>query len=270
MFGDHQFVYLPTDAGQTYAISIAGTGTGTFTLTDTPITDSNRGEMQVFSEVPVTPSLKGTVSIGPVTTLALDTNGDGTVDETIDPSQSLGGADSDQFYPFLEAADNVDAAGGDSSTDASSSATVGDSYGSSTDDSSSDAASDSSGGSEDDTTAVSVTDDTDTPPAALPLQTLESPVEPSAAASAPDTMSPQAFAEQPAKHIEAAPKVQTVRYQASSIPTRSDAVDPGPRESLAATAIQSDEGAVPQHSAAVLIVLGLFTVLMLAKEYIKK
>jgi pimeloyl-ACP methyl ester carboxylesterase len=116
IFGDHKFVYLPTDEGQTYTISIAGTGTGTFTLTDATIENNLTTSMQVFSEIPVTQSLKGSVLIGTVTKLVLDTDGDGTTDTTLVPSQVLGASESADFYP-KEKIENKEIASIDTSAD---------------------------------------------------------------------------------------------------------------------------------------------------------
>ena len=122
IFGDHKFVYLPTDEGQTYTISVAGTGTGGFTLTDAPIQNDAVTGMQVFSQIPVTPSLKGSLTIGPAPTLSLDTDGDGTTDETLEPSETLDAADAQDFYPAAEETVASDTSG-TSETDVSTSTT---------------------------------------------------------------------------------------------------------------------------------------------------
>ena len=54
---------------------------------------------QVFSGIPVTPALTGSLDLGTVPTLALDTDGDGTTDETLEPSGTLDARDSQDFYP---------------------------------------------------------------------------------------------------------------------------------------------------------------------------
>jgi hypothetical protein len=93
ILGEHKFVYLPTDEGQTYTITVVGTGTGTFTLTDASIVNGVTTGMQVFSDIPVTPSLRGMVVLGSTTTLALDTG------ETLEPSEMLDADDAQDFYP---------------------------------------------------------------------------------------------------------------------------------------------------------------------------
>ncbi len=86
--GDHKFVYLPTDAGQTYTITIKGTASGTFTLTDATIADSAIIQTEVFDSIPVTTALSGEVRIDGGTTLVLDTDGDGVADTTVQPDSS--------------------------------------------------------------------------------------------------------------------------------------------------------------------------------------
>ncbi|MES2315133.1 MAG: PxKF domain-containing protein [Patescibacteria group bacterium] len=80
IMGEHKFVYIPTDSGQTYTISLKGTGSGTFTLTDTHIVNNQAGEVEIYKDIPVTTSLKGNLDIKNTTKLTLDTNGDNTVD----------------------------------------------------------------------------------------------------------------------------------------------------------------------------------------------
>jgi len=58
-----KFLYLPTDEGQVYTTKVRGTGDGTFTLKDATISDNQVTNTQVFSNVPVTTQLKGTLNI---------------------------------------------------------------------------------------------------------------------------------------------------------------------------------------------------------------
>lgn len=102
IFGDHKFAYLPTGKGQRYSIKIKGTDSGAFTLTDASVDDDVPGSMQVFDDVPVTPSLSGTVSLGSTTTLTLDTDGDGTADEVLQPTETLGPEEAKDFHPPLD------------------------------------------------------------------------------------------------------------------------------------------------------------------------
>ncbi|MEI6316791.1 MAG: right-handed parallel beta-helix repeat-containing protein [bacterium] len=98
IFGDHKFVYLPTDDGQTYTIKIAGTGTGVFTVTDATIVDNQTTSEQVFSKIPVTTKLIGDIIVSTATTtINLDTNGDGTTDKVLQPTTVLGATDAINF-----------------------------------------------------------------------------------------------------------------------------------------------------------------------------
>ena len=99
IIGEHKFVYLPTDAGQTYTISVAGTGTGTFTITDASISQNNITQTQVFSNISVRPSLLGNISLSTTTTLTLDTNGDGVSDQTLEATSVLDATQSQNFVP---------------------------------------------------------------------------------------------------------------------------------------------------------------------------
>ena len=87
IMGDHKFVYLPDDEGQTYTIDLKGTGSGTFTLKNENISNNNVTETEVFANLPVTTSLSGQVNMGSVTTLDIN-NGDGNI-STITPSSTV-------------------------------------------------------------------------------------------------------------------------------------------------------------------------------------
>ena len=96
VWGEHKYVFLPTDAGQIYKINLAGTGSGKFTLDDQSIDANNIEQTQVFSNLPVTPSLTGQVNLGSggsQTTLSLQVTPSSapvvvTPDSTLNPSQS--------------------------------------------------------------------------------------------------------------------------------------------------------------------------------------
>jgi hypothetical protein len=64
VWGEHKYVFLPTDEGQQYTIKLAGTGSGTFTLDDESIVGDATTQTQVFSNLPVTPDLTGQVNLG--------------------------------------------------------------------------------------------------------------------------------------------------------------------------------------------------------------
>ena len=102
ILGDHKFAYVPTDSGQTYTIKIAGTGKGVFTVTDANISNNETTGMQVFSKIPVTTALLGNINIETgTTTISLDTNGDGTVDKTLQPTAILDATDAANFDPEI-------------------------------------------------------------------------------------------------------------------------------------------------------------------------
>ncbi len=63
-FGDQGYLYLPTDDGQTYAITMQGTGAGTYTIKTDDIQNNETVKTQVFSNLPVTTDLTGTVNLG--------------------------------------------------------------------------------------------------------------------------------------------------------------------------------------------------------------
>ncbi len=79
IIGEHKFVYLPTDEGQTYTISLKGTGNGVFTLIESDIVDNQILQTETYSEIPVTTDLKGRLDIIN-SKLLLDTNGDNNID----------------------------------------------------------------------------------------------------------------------------------------------------------------------------------------------
>jgi pimeloyl-ACP methyl ester carboxylesterase len=86
IWGEHKFVYLPTDSGQTYTINLQGTGNGTFTLESADMENGNAGNTQSFVNVPVTASMKGQVVLtGDQTSLNLDNDGNGTIDKNLVP-----------------------------------------------------------------------------------------------------------------------------------------------------------------------------------------
>ncbi len=60
----HKFLYLPTDEGQTYTITMDGTGTGTYTIKIDDIQNSNVVKTQEFRDLPVTADLTGVVNFG--------------------------------------------------------------------------------------------------------------------------------------------------------------------------------------------------------------
>ncbi len=90
VWGEHKFMFLPTDENQTYTANLQGTGTGTFTFKAGDIENDEIAQTEVFSNIPVSTSLRGKVeSASASTILQLDTNGDGTIDQTLVPTSLL-------------------------------------------------------------------------------------------------------------------------------------------------------------------------------------
>jgi triacylglycerol esterase/lipase EstA (alpha/beta hydrolase family) len=87
--GEHKFLYLPTGDGQVYDISLSGTGTGTFTLKNENIINNNVVTSNIFSDIPVTPSLRGDLQTGESNILNLDPDGNGTIDQIIAPDTNM-------------------------------------------------------------------------------------------------------------------------------------------------------------------------------------
>jgi len=74
IWGEHKFVFLPTDENQDYTINLMGTDTGTFTIKSEDIQDSQTTKTEIFSNIPVTSELTGQINFGEndqVTTLTV-------------------------------------------------------------------------------------------------------------------------------------------------------------------------------------------------------
>lgn len=100
IWGEHKFVYLPTDNGQTYSVNIEGIGDGTYTIKTDEIQNSSVVATEVFSNLPVTAALVGQINLaGSATTLALDVDGDGATDQTVEASAILDAAQADDLTP---------------------------------------------------------------------------------------------------------------------------------------------------------------------------
>ncbi len=98
--GEHKFVYLPDDEALVYTIGIKGTGNGTFTLKNSKVEDDKIIQTQVFSNIPVSTSLQGTVDErNNQTILNLDTNGDHITDQVILPTSTLNFSESQDLIP---------------------------------------------------------------------------------------------------------------------------------------------------------------------------
>jgi len=101
MMGDHKFIYLPQDEGEIYTINMQGTDTGTYTIKSREISNSQITNTEVFSDLPVTAELTGSVLINPsdnTTTLSVKQNSDDS-STTILPSATLDAATSQDLLP---------------------------------------------------------------------------------------------------------------------------------------------------------------------------
>jgi hypothetical protein len=87
-------------------IKVKGTGTGNYSLKITEYIDGKKSKADIYSNLPVTPALVGSLHIDDkgATTLQLDKNGDGTIDERRAP-------DSINTKQQLEDADKLDRGG---------------------------------------------------------------------------------------------------------------------------------------------------------------
>ncbi len=100
VFGDHKFVFLPEGEGETYQINLKGTGQGNFTL---GISNVDGGQVLGsinFVNLPVSSTTIGTLDLyAEQPTLNLDTDGNGTIDQTILPSSILDANESQDLIP---------------------------------------------------------------------------------------------------------------------------------------------------------------------------
>ncbi|HVY35796.1 MAG TPA: right-handed parallel beta-helix repeat-containing protein [Candidatus Paceibacterota bacterium] len=95
-FGEGKYAGFSADAGN--MIRIQGTGAGTFTLNIDTVDGDTVTETQTFPDIPVTPDTKAQVVLPQTgqTQLALDTDGDGATDFTIQPTEA-----DDEIDPIL-------------------------------------------------------------------------------------------------------------------------------------------------------------------------
>ena len=99
IMGEHKFIYLPQDEGQVYTTSIKGTGVGTYTIKAENIQNSQTTQTEVFSNLPVTPELTGSINIsGATTSLAIKQTPTSKV-QTIVPNNTLTGQDINDYLP---------------------------------------------------------------------------------------------------------------------------------------------------------------------------
>jgi hypothetical protein len=94
VFGEQKFLYLPDEA-EIPAVNLTGSGNGTFSLSLSQVKGSKVVSTSAYYHLPVTPQLKGTLSLSSPT-LNLDNDGNGTVDQKLKPEVVLpAGAEKD-------------------------------------------------------------------------------------------------------------------------------------------------------------------------------
>jgi len=97
IWGEHKFIYLPTDNGENYSINMQGTGSGTYTIKVQDIVGSEILKTEVFSNLPVTQNLTGQINLLPnQTTLAVKQNENSNT-ETILPQATITQEQSDDL-----------------------------------------------------------------------------------------------------------------------------------------------------------------------------
>lgn len=86
IFGDHKYLYVPTESGQAYTVNLSGTGSGSFTFKDLIMENGLSVGEQVYADIPVTEKFSGQVRIEEGEALLdLDFDGDGEVDQSLTP-----------------------------------------------------------------------------------------------------------------------------------------------------------------------------------------
>lgn len=100
LMGDHKFVYLPQDGGEIYSINLTGTDNGTFTIKSQDIINSQGGTVEVFNNLPVTPTLTGGINFNAdnSTTLLIKETPNSQL-KTISPSATLTEQEANDITP---------------------------------------------------------------------------------------------------------------------------------------------------------------------------
>lgn len=102
VWGEHKFLFLPTDHGQGYNIILTGTGNGTFTIKTQDTFLGTDGKIENFINIPVTTELVGQINLSTSsdepTTLTIKQNLE-TEEQTIYPSATLIAEQMNDFLP---------------------------------------------------------------------------------------------------------------------------------------------------------------------------
>jgi hypothetical protein len=87
IWGDHKYVFLPTDEGQNYEIDLKATKAGTFTLQQKTIDGDTIIQTQVFSDIPVSTTTVGSLLASSTnSSIILDIYGNGNNIATSSPT----------------------------------------------------------------------------------------------------------------------------------------------------------------------------------------
>lgn len=90
--GTDKFIFLPP--GHTYTINLSGTGAGTATVEVRSFDNEQTLRTETFSNFPVTTQLQGSLQINAgLSALSLDTDGNGTTDQTLQPDRIVAADD---------------------------------------------------------------------------------------------------------------------------------------------------------------------------------
>lgn len=110
VMGEQAFIFLPTDENQTYQVNMQGAGSGTYTIKVQNVINSQAGETEVFSNLPVTGELTGQINLGSTTTLSVKQTAGNSV-ETILPSATLSASQSEDYFAPVSTATLAGTAG---------------------------------------------------------------------------------------------------------------------------------------------------------------
>lgn len=102
IWGEHKFLFLPTDEGQIYTINLTGTELGTYTIKVQDIKNTQTTKTEVFSNLPVTKDLTGKIILEnneDTTNLVIKENAEALTKNVL-PDSNLMGSKEDYLPPF--------------------------------------------------------------------------------------------------------------------------------------------------------------------------
>lgn len=105
IWGEHKFVFVPTDNGEVYTTNLTGTGSGTYTIKSEDIQNSQTEKTEVFSNLPATTALTGQINLNSddSTTLLVKQTATSQT-QTIQPSTTLTGEELKDILPPISKA----------------------------------------------------------------------------------------------------------------------------------------------------------------------